>query len=187
MTAPEISLQDYLDGDLTNLEAEPTISGEGDATALLRRIANLRTRIRQNSILANDEVGKIRGWEREVNDPLERQAEFFESIVEDYMRYLRDSSDGKTKSLNLPTGKISTTAKQPKWEVEDLDAFTRWALEHNPDLIKLDYKPANLSELKKALVDNGEGEAVHPGTGDFVPGLAIKKPEQPYSVTIKTN
>lgn len=187
MTAPEIDLDQYLEGDLPEVDGVPTVAGEGDATTLLRRIKSIRTRIERNTALANDEVAKVRSWEAEVNAPLIRQADFFESIAKDYMRFLRDSSEGKTKSLNLPTGKLSTTAQQPKWEVEDLDAFTKWALENNPDLIKLDYKAVPLKDLKAALVDNGEGEAVHPGTGDFVPGLKIKAPEQPYSVTIKTN
>ena len=187
MTAPEISLEDYLDGDLTDLNAEPNVASEGDATQLLRRIKNLRTRADQNSQLANDEVAKIRAWEGEVNGPILRQLDFFESLLKQYMRFVRDGSDGKVKSLNLPTGTIKTTAQQPKWAVDDVDAFARWALENNPDLIKLDYKPVGVAELKKTFVDNGEGEAVHKPTGDLVPGLTITKPEQPYSVTIKTN
>lgn len=188
MTAPEIDLDQYLEGDLPgDANGEPTISGEGDATLLLRRLNNLRTRIAKNAALAKGEIDRVRSWEQEVNGPLLRQAMFFESILEDYMRFLRDSTEGETKSLNLPTGKLSTTALQPKWEVEDTEAFVKWALEVNPDFLKFETKPVSLAELKKALVDNGEGEAVHKETGDLVPGLAIKAPEKPYSVSIKTN
>lgn len=187
LTSPAISLDEYLavplDEELP--ETQPVLEGDVQASAALRRLALLRGRIASNRYVADNETSKIQEWEREVNAPLERQAQFFEGVLSGYMKHVRDTT--QRKSITLPGGTLKTTAKQPKWEVADPEAFIKWARAAKlTDLYAAKYVPATLPNIKKAFVDDGDGNVVNPNGGEIVPGLKITPPEAPYSVTITT-
>lgn len=189
MSAPETSLEEYLATPFSEElpETAPTLEGDADASATLRRLAILREQIAKNQYVADNETSKIQEWEREVNAPLERQAQFFESILEGYMRHVRDSTEGKTKSISLPGGAIKTTATQAKWEVEDQEAFIKWARAAQlTELYKVKYVAETVTALKAKFVDDGDGNVINPDGGELVPGLKINKPEQPYTIKINT-
>lgn len=189
MTATTTSLEDYLAVPFSDElpEVAPTIGGEAEASATLRRLAILREKIAVNQHVADNETSKIQEWEREVNAPLERQATFFEGILNAYMRHVRDASGDKTKSISLPGGTIKTTAKQPKWNVEDVAEFVKWARAQKlTALYEVRYVPATLATIKKTFVDDGDGNIVNPDGGELVPGLSITPPDAPYSITITT-
>lgn len=190
MTTPvENSLESYLAIPFSEElpETAPSIDGDVEASATLRRLTILRESIAGNQAVADAETTKINLWEREANAPLERQAQFFEGILEGYMRHVRDSSEGKKKSITLPGGAIKTTATQDKWEVADQEAFIKWARAAQlVQLYKVKYVAETLTTIKSTFVDDGDGNAINPVDGEIVPGLKISKPASPYTIKITT-
>ncbi|WIC89099.1 host nuclease inhibitor [Arthrobacter phage Ottawa] len=190
MTAPADSLDDFLAYSIEddNTEAAITIEGDAQAAQIMRRYRAIQKRIAANLAVAEEETDRINAWEREVNAPLERQLRFFGSSLEGYMTLIRDRSNGKVKSISLPAGKITTTAKSEKWEVADKDAFTAWALnEGRTALYRTKHEPETVTTLKAHLTADEEGNAFLVATGEAVPGVKVTQPETPFTVSIKPN
>lgn len=187
---PEPSIEEYLssvdyeEGDQSSVPME----GDADASVALRRLAALRRKIDANRALADAETTKIQDWEREVNGPLENQAQFFTQILEGYALHQRETTDGDRKTVKLPAGTLKTTEVKPKWTIDDAEAFIKWArAEKRKDLFRLEYKSEGIAKIKKAFLDDGAHNAIDGETGETIPGLKITPPEQPVNVTITTN
>lgn len=187
MTLPADSLDEYLAFSGEELtEDELTITDNIDANRVMRRLRGIYRAIDGNRAVAEAETDRINNWEREVNAPLERQAVFFAASLKGFMTHVRDGSGGKIKSINLPAGKISTTATSAKWEVADKDAFTEWAKrEGRTALFRVKHEPETLTVLKTHLTEDDEGNAILVATGETVPGVKVTAPEAPFNVTIK--
>lgn len=181
----QISIDDYLSTDFDQLvagEENVTLGGDQDATWAMRKLQTLRKQLAANNAIAEEEAARIAAWLAAVNEPLRKQVTFVEGILNGYAIYERTSHDRKT--IVLPYGKLATKPVQDKWEVADPDAFTAWAQEHHPELVKTTVKPETLTVIKSALNATEDGAVISP-EGEPVPGVTCTKSTD-ISVTITT-
>lgn len=150
-----------------------TITDDGAAAWAMRKLRAVRAKQAENARLATDEHARIDLWLTEVNAPLDRDATYFEAILGDYALRCRENPDDGRKSLNLPTGKVSTRVTQPKWSV-DADAFLGWARTSHPDLIRVK-EEADLAKMKETLDvhESTSGLIATTPEGELVPGVTI--------------
>lgn len=181
----QVSIEDFLSADFDKLvegEEQVSLGGDRDATWALQKLAALRKQLAANNDLAEAEANRIAAWLEAVNEPLRRQVQFVEGILNGYAIHERTAHDRKT--IILPYGKLSTRPGQEKWEVADPDAFIRWAEESgHKDLLKVTTKPESLTVIKAALAATDDGEAML--DGELVPGVTVTKPTAP-TVNITT-
>lgn len=158
--------------DELNDEARERFVIHDDAAAAwaMRKLRSVRARQAENERIATDERARIDAWLAEVNKPLDRDATYFEAILADYALRCRENPDDARKSINLPTGKVSTRTTQPKWSVEPT-AFLDWARSSHPDLIRIK-EEADLAKIKDTLIATKDGVAVSP-EGEPVPGVTV--------------
>jgi len=201
-------LESAIDEFLTNTgdpEAEATveprrepfrIQDDGAASWAMNRLNDVRAEVASKRLYALEQIERVQIWlDAEIGRHANRDA-FFVNILEDYARRQRESANRKT--INLPHGKVTSTATQPKWEVND-EVFLAWAHKNSfGDLIKVTEEP-KLAEMKKLLqqsetriinVATGEvtvttsNKAVVLGTDDVVDGVVILPPR--VNITVKT-
>jgi hypothetical protein len=181
----QISIDDYLSADFDTLmqgEEEVHLGGDQDATWALRKLAALRKQVAANNAIAEGEANRIAAWLAAVNEPLKKQVQFVEGILNGYALYERASNDRKT--IVLPYGKLATRPVADKWEVVDPDAFVKWAQENkHPELVKTTTKPEALTVIKSALDTTDTGDVIL--DGELVPGVSFTKSDD-VTVNITT-
>jgi hypothetical protein len=156
---------------------------ETDAAAAwaMRKLRSIRGKQKVNSDIAEKESKKIEMWLTGVNHPLESNARFFESLLTDYAFGCRLNSEDGRKTLDLPSGKVSTRVASDKWSVEN-STFVEWAKTNASQLIKVVEQP-DLSAMKSSLVVSIEGEfVIDPTTGERVPGVEVTN--QGFTATV---
>ena len=153
------------------------VEDDGAAAWAMRKLRTIRSKQAENAQLYADELARLNLWLDEVNKPLDNDANYFESLLNDYAIRCRDNSDDGRKSLNLPTGKVTTRLGGPRWEV-DSEPFLAWAKTNQPDLIRIKEEP-NIQALKEFTVKD---DVAITSDGEVIPGVRISYPE--VSVTI---
>jgi hypothetical protein len=183
--AGQVSIEDFLSADFDTLvqgEEQVSLGGDQDATWALRKLAALRKQVAANNAIAEEEANRIGAWLNAVNEPLKKQVQFVENILNGYALYER-SKDRKT--IVLPYGKIATRPVADKWEVADPDAFVAWAQETGHlELVKTTTKPETLATIKSAL-EVAEDGTILTADGEPVTGVTFTKSDD-VSVTITT-
>jgi hypothetical protein len=183
--AGQVSIEDFLSADFDTLvqgEEQVSLGGDQDATWALRKLAALRKQVAANNAIAEEEANRIAAWLNAVNEPLKKQVQFVEGILNGYALYER-SKDRKT--IVLPYGKIATRPVADKWEVADPDAFVAWAQETGHlELVKTTTKPETLATIKSAL-EVAEDGTILTADGEPVTGVTFTKSDD-VSVTITT-
>lgn len=103
---------------------------------------------------------------------LVRSIEVLETALTRYALDRRAESDGKVKTVKLPTVELRTTKareRKPKFKVIDTDAIVAWAEKDAPETIR---KSVDLKLLKLLVVRDGDGqEHVITADGEPVPGV----------------
>ena len=125
------------------------IDGTGSAAWAMAHVARADAALTDLTAQAEDWYGRIDAWLVRESAPLRRTKDYFEAQLERYALDRREA-DPKAKSLTLPDGKVSTTAKGAKVVVTDEDAVLDWAVDHAPDAIKLEAK-LRLTELRQCV------------------------------------
>lgn len=181
----QVSIEDFLSADFDTLmqgEEEVSLGGDQDATWALRKLAALRKQTAANNAIAEAEANRIAAWLAAVNEPLKKQIQFVEGILNGYAVHERTAN--KRKTIVLPYGKLATRETADKWEVADADAFVAWAKDGHEELLKVTTKPESLTVIKSALNVAEDGTVLADG-GEPVPGITCTKSTD-VSVTITT-
>lgn len=164
-----------------------TIQDDSAASWAMRKLRAIRSKQAENKQMAVDEHARIDLWLDEVNDPLDRDAKYFEAILTDYAIRVRENPDDGRKSISLPTGKVATRQGSPKYTV-DAEMFLPWARENAPHLIRVKEEPS-LSAIKEyvvaaddAPVATSDGVAIT-SDGEIVPGVHVSSSDVAVTVT----
>ena len=154
------------------------VEDDGAAAWAMRKLRTIRSKQAENAQLYADELARLDLWLDEVNKPLDNDANYFESLLNDYAIRCRDNSEDGRKSLNLPTGKVTTRSGTAKWEV-DSESFMAWAKTNQPDLIRIKEEP-NIQAIKEFTY--WKDDVAITAEGEVIPGVRISYPD--VSVTI---
>jgi hypothetical protein len=140
------------------------ITDASSADWALRKLAQARSRVAEHDALAAAEERRLHDWHRAVCEPVERDIEYFTSILRDWHEE-QLAEDPKRKTISLPAGKLSAAKNPDRVEVFDPETFIPWALENKPDWVRTKYEPAK-TEIKQA-------GGVVPETGEIAPGVTV--------------
>ena len=180
MAIPEISHP--LDDISGEAKEKFRVEDDGAAAWAMRKLRTIRRKQAENAQLYVDERARLDVWLNEVNNPLDTDASYFESLLNDYAIRCRENSDDGRKSLNLPTGKVTTRLGGPKWEV-DSEPFLVWAKANHPDLVRIKEEP-NIQALKEFTVKD---DVAITSDGEVIPGVRISYPEVSVTITPDIN
>lgn len=184
----DMPLNEYdRDGDPTRYEAEDRerfrIQNDEQAAWAVRKLGQFRARQDEAKQVAANEQERISEW---LDRQLSRDADdiaYFTALLTQYALSERDQSN--RKSIDTPYGVVKTRAGQPKFVVDDHDAFLEYAKQSHPEWIRV-REDADVTALKKAVtVDDTPtlGLVAVTEDGEIVPGLQIT-PAQ-VSVTVE--
>lgn len=155
------------------------IENDVDAEWAIRRLALARAAIADVDLELAAYVEQVEAWAAKAKERPLRHVEHFQALLADYM-LRRNEADPEVKSINLPSGEITSRAAGGGWKVVDetiLLAFLRGtaAVELRPHLLKS--KANEFLVVKGAVVVDVDGE--------IVPGVEVV-PER-RSVTVRTD
>lgn len=144
------------------------VDNDSKADWALRKLGSIRAKIAENQKLAEDEIARVNAWLEHVNSGFADDIAYFEGQLRQYGESQR--AEGR-KSVDLPHGKIKSRAVNPKFAVEDKEAFLAWAKKNAPALIRITEAPA-ISEMNEVLTKSDAGVAVD-ANGEVVPGVSV--------------
>lgn len=111
------------------------IDGTGSAAWAMAHVARAEAALDDLTAQAVEWYGRIDAWLVHESAPHRRTKEFFEGQLQRYALDRREA-DPKARTLTLPDGKVSTTAKGAKVIVTDEDAVLAWARINAPEAVK---------------------------------------------------
>lgn len=156
------------------------IENDEQAVWAMRKLAAARRRMDEITAISEAEIDRIKDWaEHEARTPM-RDMDYFEAILREYA--IGQRAEGR-KTISTPYGSVKSRAGQPKWSVEDAEAFLSWARRNNrSDLIRV-REDADLAKMKATLENTGPS-AVDPETGEVVPGVVVSDAETSFTVEV---
>lgn len=149
----------------------------------LRKLAALKARQMEIDQLAQAEVERITSWQKKQTDGLDREAEFFTGLLEEYHRAeLR--KDPKTKTITTPYGEMHLRKQQPQWEYHE-EQLMIYLKANRPDLVKekVTYAPDKASIKKYCKVSGNQVFDII--TGEVIPGVAVYDRAEAFSVKVE--
>jgi phage host-nuclease inhibitor protein Gam len=170
------------DETLLDTEESWSVQSYGEAEWACAKVAAVDAELARLDQQYEEWLERLNDWRNAAVKPLQQRREFFAGHLADYLRRLREA-DPRTKSLSLPSGKVSSRITPARPVVVDEAAVIAWvhASDH-AELVKV-AEFIRLSELRKFVVVDGE-KVVDPSTGDVLPGVAVE-PEH-LNVTVTT-
>lgn len=180
MSALIDSLNEYLDD---KQEEKPgfKVDDKEKANWALRKIKQLKGKQEEVDNLAEKEINKIKMWQDKENNKLDNEIEFFEGMLEEYARDLKND-DADFKTLKLPSGDLKFRKQRPKY-IYDNEKLISYAEENFTDLVEVK-KRVSKRELKKSI-DIVNGKAINVETGEIVEGIEVKERGERFSIKIK--
>lgn len=146
----------------------------------MRKIKALEAERTELAEYAEKELNRIKEWHQAESSKLERDKEFFQSLIMIYAMTKRNE-DGAFKSESTPYGKVTFKKQAAKWTYQEDDLLS-WLMESdNIDLINVERKPRK-DDIKKRFTVQGES-VIDASTGEKVPGIQVL--EQPEKIDIK--
>lgn len=133
----------------------------------MRKYRQAAQRKERNIELATAEHDRIQTWLESANKKHEDAMAFFAGHLEAFARAER--LEGR-KSVSVPDGVVKSRAKGVSFDV-DKESFVKWALEENPELLRVSYAP-DMTMMKESLEVVGPN-VVDPRTGEAVPGISV--------------
>lgn len=148
------------------------IPDDGAAAWAMRRLAAVRRRQREIQQVVAQEVERIEAWAAKQSEPLERDAAYFEGLLGEYARTVRDDPGDGRKSVSTPYGVVQTRATRTSWQVTDQGALLEWAKGHRSDLVTITERVlASDAARVLAASEDEAGRVFDPVTADEVPGI----------------
>jgi phage host-nuclease inhibitor protein Gam len=132
MTLPAALIVPFLtDDDLDDLvdgHADPwEITDLGAAEWAMRHVAECDTELAQLETMRAEWVDQIERWFGDASQPVRSRRAFFDAHLQAWAIDERERSGGKTKSIDLPSGRVSTREQKPRVVVFDEPAVVEWA------------------------------------------------------------
>lgn len=135
----------------------------------VRKVKKIRERQAEAKALADREIAKVSAWLEQRMQSLQREEEFFASLLEEWHRKLLQE-DPRMKTVKLPEGALEIRRLPPEFRYEE-EVLLGWVRENHPDCVVVKERVA-WAALKKRLKVAG-GCAVDPETGEVVPGVEV--------------
>jgi phage host-nuclease inhibitor protein Gam len=172
-------LDDRMMADVAPIDREAWAIRDLDAAAwAARKLAAARAEIDAITAWEAREVERVRAAAESERKRHASEVEFFEGHLGRFLMGL--IADGrKTKSLDLPSGRVSIRARQPLVEVDE-PAALEWAKNEAPDIIRVKAM-IDKAILKKRLEFAQGGYAVDSESGEVLPFVTWQP--QPDGVT----
>ncbi len=179
-TTPAVAVMD-----LAESEDAPawTVTDKGSAEWAMRHVVIVNAELDEMKAQATDWAERIANWFTRASAEAAASKAFFEHHLEQYAIAERDRTDGKVKSVVLPSGRVATRGPKPgadtKVVVADEDAVLAWAELEDVLNDVAPPKPRSV-QLKplRALVQIAEHEdgthSVLTLSGEPVPGCAVE-------------
>ncbi|MNW43556.1 Bacteriophage Mu Gam like protein [compost metagenome] len=138
---------------------------------VFRKLAAIEAKKNEVNKLADAEKYRIETYRTRELDKLQRDMEYFNSLVSEYAAERR-ATDPKFKSEKTPYGTLSFKKQQPKWNYDD-EKLVSW-LENTGanELIRIKKEPVK-AEIKKLFVPIESGVVVDP-EGQMVDGIMVE-------------
>jgi hypothetical protein len=155
------------------------VHDDSSAAWAMKKLCVALRKHQRNDDFAAQEIARIEKWAQDVNESLERDMSYFDGLLKDYARRVRqDETDGR-KTVVLPYGKITTRPTARKLSIDN-EVFIPWALERHPDVLRTTVVP-DIAAVKDMLL--AEPECPVSKDGELVPGIEFVTRE-PFSVTV---
>ena len=143
------------------------------------KLAAIQARMKEKELLAEEKRFKIDSWLASETAKDKQSAEYFESILVEYYRELRER-DPKAK-LSTPAGKVTSHKLQPKWEFDE-DKALAYFKQSYPEIIAVK-ESFNKTEAKKLLQPIG-GNQVVDENGEMLDFVVVIPQGESYTVKL---
>lgn len=152
------------------------IGGDREATWALRKLAAAHAERDRIMAVAGEEIARITAWRNAAVRGPEADIDFFEAVLIDYRRRLEAENPNLPQTYKLPGGVITRRRSPVRAEVLDPEAFTAWALVHDPAAVKVTPLVSALGSYQRT----DEGDVVSPD-GEVVPGVHVVGGDDRYA------
>jgi phage host-nuclease inhibitor protein Gam len=152
------------------------VSSEEGIEFRLAKIRLVNRKIEDFETYAQKLIDKITKWRDNRIETLQARIDFFKIPMEGYLRGLYEQTQGKKKSVSVPSGRIELRMPADKFNFQDEDAILSWIKETQVN-------PADFIRVKEEL--NKKQIVSHcKTTGEVPPGVEIVKAERPNFVIV---
>jgi phage host-nuclease inhibitor protein Gam len=166
---------------LVDESKEPWFIRDMDAAAWAsRKAARLHHNKTDIDAWEAHEIAKVKEAAQIERDRIERDLVFFTNHLGAFLGRLINEGR-KAKSLDLPGGRISIRARQPRLEVEDEQAI-EWAKQNDPDLVRVKETLDRVALRKSVALEPG-GAVIHKATGEVLPFADWSEQDEGVSFT----
>jgi hypothetical protein len=150
------------------------IIDDAQAAWAMRKLLALRSKVDENTAIADQEVNRIQEWLHRVNGKFDSDITYFEAILKIYAQKQRES-DGR-KTIETPYGVVKSRATSDKFRVVDEEAFFAWAEANLPDAIAVKRSPSLTVLKEKALAEHTDtlGMIAMTTDGEIIPGVDVE-------------
>lgn len=186
----ELELMEIIEADRADIEDQELkerwkVTNLDSANWCLRKLAALKAKQQEIDKLGKAEVERITSWQKKQSEGLNRQAEFFTGLLEEYHRS-ELAADPRLKTITTPYGEMHLRKQQPEWKFFD-EIVTDWLWKNRSELVrvKIDYLPKK-DEVKKQVKIVGN-QVVDKTTGEVVPGVAVYPRAEAFSVKVEVD
>jgi Bacteriophage Mu Gam like protein. len=135
---------------------------------VLRKLNAIQSNIDANKKFAEEERQRLDFWEQSENKKHTDDIAYFESLLGEYLRILREN-DPKAK-ISTPHGTVSTRKQQPHWVYDD-SVLSELEEKGMTDFIRIK-KEVDKKTLKKAVSVTEDGHVVN-ADGELINGINV--------------
>ncbi|GIM45929.1 phage protein [Collibacillus ludicampi] len=146
----------------------------------LRKLAKIRREMAENQAIAEEEIRKFQVWLEDVNGALQKDAEYFEGLLQAYHRMVLEENP-KAKSIKLPYGTLKARIQEPEY-IRDEEKLLTWTKANRPESIKVK-ESVDWSSLKKTIISTANGVAIDEN-GQVVEGVTVVERGIKFSVEV---
>lgn len=174
----------YTEGEPHQLDPTSEADALDQATRHLWHIRQLRGEYNRIADVYDRELARI-NERRDIRlQGLAAEIEWWEAPLRQLHARLLEANP-KRKSVHLPYGELrSRTPTKPVYRVTDIDQFIVWAEGHAAELVtRKTWVDVDRRRISATLTATESGTAVHPETGEVVPGVTAQLPTTSYWVT----
>ncbi len=184
----ELELMEIIEDDRAEIEDQELkerwkVENLEAANWCLRKLSALKARQQEIDKLAKQEMERILSWQKKQTEGLDRQAEFFTGLLEEYHRH-ELAADPKRKTITTPYGEMHLRKQQPEWKFFE-DLLMPYLKANRPDLVKekITYAPDKASIKKYCKVSGNQVFDII--TGEVIPGVAVYDRAEAFSVKVE--
>jgi len=147
---------------------------------VFRKLSAIEAKRKELKQLAEAELYRIKSWLESETSKLDRDADYFQSLLNEYAIRQRDI-DPQWRKTSTPYGTVKFKRQVPKWHYDDERLIESLKSAGRTDLIRIKEEP-NKVELKKA-VKVVNGAVVDTESGAVLEGVLVE--ELPDAVVVE--